>query len=118
MDETTAHRFAAEWIDAWNAHDLGAVLEHYEDDFEMSSPIIIAMMGEPSGTLRGKEAVRRYWIRALNALPDLRFEHVATLVGANSLVIHYKGHRGAVAEFFHFGPTGKVAHAFAHYAIP
>jgi len=99
-----------------NAHDLAAVLEHYEDDFEMSSPIIVRIMNEPSGTLRGKAAVGEY--RALKALPNLRFEHVATLAGANSLVIYYVGHKGAAAEVFHFGPGGKVARAFAHYADP
>jgi ketosteroid isomerase-like protein len=35
-----AERFAKEWVAAWNAHDLDRVLSHYEDDFEMPSPII------------------------------------------------------------------------------
>ena len=29
------HRFAAEWIAAWNSHDLERILAHYTDDFEM-----------------------------------------------------------------------------------
>ena len=55
----------------------GAVLEHYEDDFEMSSPIIVTLMGEPSGKLKGKAAVGAYWAKALKALPGLRFELLA-----------------------------------------
>ena len=35
-----AERFATDWIAAWNSHDLDRVLTHYEDDFEMSSPLI------------------------------------------------------------------------------
>jgi len=35
-----AERFGADWIAAWNSHDLDRVLTHYEDDFEMSSPLI------------------------------------------------------------------------------
>lgn len=46
-----ALKFAREWIEAWNAHDLQGVLSHYTDDFEMSSPFIGAFAGEPSGTL-------------------------------------------------------------------
>jgi len=37
MDKAFAERFAAGWIGSWNAHDLGRVLSHYANDFEMSS---------------------------------------------------------------------------------
>ena len=61
IDKTFAEHFAADWIESWNAHDLDRILAHYSDDFEMSSPYIITVAGEPSGTLRGEEAVRAYW---------------------------------------------------------
>jgi ketosteroid isomerase-like protein len=111
-----AERFAKEWVEAWNAHDLDRVLSHYEDDFEMSSPIIVSMVGEPSGTLRGKPAIRAYWAKALKALPNLHFELLTALAGVNSVTVYYKGHRGLVAEVFHFGASGKVSKAYAHYA--
>ena len=59
MQQGLAERFAREWVAAWNSHDLERILEHYEDDFEMSSPIIVTLMGEPSGKLKGKTAGRR-----------------------------------------------------------
>ena len=40
MEKSFAKRFAMEWVAAWNSHDLERILAHYEDDFEMSSPII------------------------------------------------------------------------------
>jgi ketosteroid isomerase-like protein len=39
-------RFASDWIAAWNSHDLDRILAHYEDDFEMTSPLIVALVGE------------------------------------------------------------------------
>ncbi|MDO9067004.1 MAG: nuclear transport factor 2 family protein, partial [Deltaproteobacteria bacterium] len=73
--------------------------------------------GEPSGTLKGKKAVGAYWAKALELIPDLRFELIATLTGVNSITLYYKGTKGRLAaEIFHFGPAGKVAKAFAHYA--
>ena len=116
MEKEFAKRFAAEWIAAWNSHDLEVVLAHYEDDFEMSSPIIRTLVGEPSGKLRGKAAVGAYWARALKKIPDLHFELVNVLSGVDSVTIYYKGHRGLAAEVLHFGPGGKVRSAFAHYA--
>jgi hypothetical protein len=74
IDREFALRFAEEWIASWYAHDLGRILSHYTDDFEMSSPLIVQRMDEPSGTLKGKTAVRNYWTRALTRLPDLHFE--------------------------------------------
>lgn len=118
MDKAFAEHFAADWIDSWNAHDLDRVLSHYADDFEMWSPVIIQMAGEPSGTLRGKAAVGAYWARALDLIPDLHFELMSVLVGVASITLYYKGARGRLAaEVFHFGAEQKVSRAFAHYDV-
>jgi ketosteroid isomerase-like protein len=111
-----AARFAAGWIAAWNAHDLERILAHYTDDFEMASPVIAQLMQEPSGILRGKDSIRAYWAKALALLPDLHFELVEVLVGAASVTIVYRGHRGSSAEVFWFDGAGKVVRAAAHYA--
>jgi len=113
-----AEQFAADWIDAWNAHDLDRVLAHYSGDFEMSSPIIVDMLGEDSGMLRGKGAVRGYWAKALARFPDLHFELLSVLAGVRSLTLYYRGAGGRlVAEVFHFDDAGKVYRAFAHYSV-
>jgi ketosteroid isomerase-like protein len=110
-----ADHFALEWIAAWNAHDLERILSHYTEDFEMSSPYIVQLLGEPSGKLKGKDAIGRYWRRALERAPTLRFELVSTLVGVDSLVLYYQGARGMAAEVFFFDAAGKVSKAGAHY---
>jgi ketosteroid isomerase-like protein len=45
IDKAFADHFAADWIDSWNKHDLDRILSHYIDDFEMSSPVIIKVVG-------------------------------------------------------------------------
>jgi hypothetical protein len=118
MDKAFAEHFAADWIASWNAHDLERVMSHYDDDFEMSSPVIVQVTGEPSGMLRGKAAIGAYWEKALGLIPDLQFELVSVLAGVNSITIYYKGARGRLAaEVFHFGPDNRVVRAFAHYAV-
>jgi hypothetical protein len=117
MEKSFADRFAADWINSWNAHDLERILAHYADDFQMSSPIIIQVAREPSGTLHGKAAVRAYWSAALKHIPDLHFELISVLVGVRSITLYYKGARDRLAaEVFHFGSDEKVTSAFAHYA--
>ena len=115
LDKKFVEAFAADWIDSWNSHDLGRILAHYREDFEMSSPGIVQVTGEQSGRLKGKEAVGAYWTRALELQPELRFELLSTLAGVESIVIYYKGPRGMAAEVFHFDAAGMVTQAFNHY---
>lgn len=118
MDNTFAEHFANDWIDSWNSHDLQRILAHYADDFEMTSPKIIQLANEPSGTLRGKAAVGAYWAKALNLIPDLHFKLLTILVGVNSIALYYQGAQGHLAaEVFHFNHNQKVTKAFAHYSI-
>ncbi|MBK03126.1 MAG: polyketide cyclase [Deltaproteobacteria bacterium] len=115
IDNTFAQEFASDWIDSWNTHDLERILAHYTDDFEMTSPIIIERMGVPSGTLKGKQAIRDYWGLGLQRNPTLHFELVQVFVSANSILIHYNGHKGPSAEYLYFDDQRKVVKAVAHY---
>jgi SnoaL-like domain len=114
LENKFAEHFAADWIDSWNSHDLDRILLHYTDDFEMTSPVIIKVVGEPSGTLKGKKDVGAYWAKALQLFPELHFELVTTLVGVNSITLYYQGVRGLSAEVFHFNQKRKVTRAYAH----
>jgi len=108
-------KFASEWIAAWNSHDIERILSHYADDFTMSSPYIAQIAGVASGSLTGKPAVRAYWSSALEKMPGLKFEHIQTLVGVDSVTIYYRGVRGMAAEVFFFDSSHLVQRAAAHY---
>lgn len=115
MNKEIALNFALEWVEAWNSHDLDKIMIHYAENFEMSSPVIKQLMNEKSGILKGKKSIRAYWEKALKMNPTIHFELIKSYSGANSVVIHYKGHRGLSAETFFFNNEGKVVSAHAHY---
>lgn len=110
-----AHRFAAEWISAWNSHDLERILSHYDEAFLVSSPLIAEITGEPSGKLCGKAAIGKYWAVALKLVPNLRFELNEVLAGVDSVIVRYRCYGSPIAEVFRFTPAGKVLSAAAHY---
>jgi ketosteroid isomerase-like protein len=115
FDREAADLFAAEWIDAWNSHDLERILGHYSDDFEMCSPLIIERTGIETGKLKGKSAVRDYWKIGLES-GELRFELKDVLIGVAGLTLVYANHRGQkVAETLIFGADGKIESGNAHY---
>ena len=111
-----ARALAEEWIEAWNEHDLPRVLTHYEPDFEMASPRIIEIAGEPSGVLRG-QAVAAYWARALTLIPTLHFSLLEVFVGAHSISLFYRNQSGvSCLEVLELGASGRIVRAAAHYA--
>ncbi len=71
MNRDEQQRFAAHWADAWNQRDVEAVLRHFHDDVEFSSPTALAVVG--SSVVRGKSALRDYWNQALTRVTALHF---------------------------------------------
>jgi ketosteroid isomerase-like protein len=86
--------FAAAWVQAWNDHDVEAVLAHFHDDVLFSSPVAARLLPDTGGVVRGKAALRDYWVTALGLLPDLHFELIDVYRGESLLVINYRNHRG------------------------
>jgi hypothetical protein len=114
-DNTFYEKFAAEWIEAWNSHDIERIMAHYDELLKFSSPKLAKLILGASGKLNSKEAVRSYWVKALAAQPGLHFELIAVLKGVESCVIHYKGAGGKLcAELFVFGENGMVIESHAH----
>ena len=122
LTENEADAFVAEWMAAWNSHDVERILEHYADDVEYWSPFIAAM-AEPGGPgadgrLVGKDQVRAYFTAALRRYPELHFDppaHVA--VGAGSVSFVYTSVNDLTAvETLVFAPGSRiVARAHCHY---
>jgi len=110
--------FAAEWVNAWNTRDLERVLSHYEDDVVLTSPRVKYILGQDDGTIRGKAALRDYFKRALEKIPDLRFTLDRIFSGVNTVVLEYHSRDGRHAgEFMEFGKNGLVARVAANYAL-
>jgi ketosteroid isomerase-like protein len=66
MPTPDAKTFSQNWVDAWNAHDIEAVLEHFRDDVAFTSPVAVRVLPETGGVVAGKDALRHYWTTALS----------------------------------------------------
>jgi hypothetical protein len=90
--------FARQWAEAWNAHDVEAVLAHFHDDVIFTSPVAAQLIEGSDGVIRGKEALRAYWTEGLRRIPDLRFEVVGVYAGVSVLVVNYRNQRGGLVS--------------------
>jgi predicted ester cyclase len=116
LTKQLVHQFAQDWIQAWNSHDLDDIMSHYDDEVVLTSPIAAQLLGDPSGTVRGKEALRRYFQKGLEAYPDLKFVLQDVMWGLHSVVLYYQNQRGTKSgEFMEIGPSGKVIKVVANY---
>ena len=117
ISKTFAQKFAEDWVDSWNAHDLDRILSHYADDFEIASPLALKRFPESKGVLKGKAAISKYWGLGLQLNPNLTFEIIEVLVGVNSLSIYYRSITAEknVMELFIFGAEGKVVKTIVCY---
>jgi ketosteroid isomerase-like protein len=112
-----ARQIAKDWMASWNRRDLDSIRSHYSDDVEFTSPFVLKLMGESSGTIKGKEMLREYFGRGLRAYPDLKFEPLQVLTGVNSLTIYYRSVKGMLAAEVMFpGSDGKIERVVAHYS--
>lgn len=116
MNRKEAEAFAAEWVAAWNAHDLERILSHYADPLEFISPLVVERLGRDDGAIRSKAELRGYFAAGIAPGSPLSFELIDVLPGVSSVTLYYRNHRGrTVAETMFFGPGGLVERAAVHY---
>jgi hypothetical protein len=83
----------------------------------MTSPLIVSLMSEPSGMLKGKPQVGAYWAKALASRPNLKFSLQKATFGVNSIAIHFQSETGrSLIDWCFFGGDDKVVKSFAHHA--
>lgn len=117
LTESDAKGLAAEWIAAWNSHDLDAILSHYDENVVLTSPVAAKILSDPLGTVKGRSALREYFKRGLEVYPDLRFELEDMMFGLSSIVLCYRNQKGTkTAEFMELTQDGKIVRVVANYS--
>jgi hypothetical protein len=67
-----AHR----WLEAFNAHDLGKLLDLYHIEAKHFSPKLKVREPSTLGLIQGKDALHTWWKGAFERLPSLHYELV------------------------------------------
>jgi len=114
--EQNAYKFALDWIDSWNSHDLDRVMSHYDKDVEYFSPFVAKLGSNELGRLSGKENVRNYLQKGLEAYPDLHFILGNVFIGIASIMLQYQSVNNLLAaEVFELNNQGLAVRVQCHY---
>ena len=114
-----AHAFAERWISEWNRKDVEAMLAHFSEDVEFSSPRAKVVAGSPR--LVGKANLREYWNRAIERIDTIQFTLDYVIKDASHMAIVYtaelNGKRVRAVEFLDFGEDGLIHRGEGMYGI-
>ena len=115
---TTLAALGRTWVEAWNARDLERVLTLYDDATVMTSDRIPVMGFDASGTVRGKDALRAYWSKALALIPELHFSLIDVYVSPDSVVVFYENVRGKrICEYLRVNDAGLIVQGSANHPV-
>jgi hypothetical protein len=105
---------ADRWLEAWNAHDLDAIVACYAEDVDYAAPAAAA--GREDRRLSGREELREHFARGLELAPNLALAEESLLVGPGGFALLYRredGHRAI--EAVELDESGLVARARVYY---
>ena len=85
-------RVARAWLQAFNAHDVAALLALYAEDATHTSPKIRALHPDTGGKLVGHAALGKWWREANARLPGLRYEETALTADSDRVFMEYLRH--------------------------
>lgn len=116
LTDELAQSFARQWIDAWNSHDLSAIMDLYGEEIRFYSPYIVKLGINPEGVISDKQALGAYFAKALSVYDNLHFDLYEVLTGADSVILYYQSVSNRLAaEMMMFDHTGKISLVKAHY---
>lgn len=111
-----AWKFAHEWLEAWNKHDVDLIMKHYADNIEFCSPVVQKVLGDPKGVVQGINNLREYFSRQLNKFSTLHFQLLDVFASPQSVVLYYKINRGLLcAETMILNDEMKAVKVYANY---
>ncbi|MBV9181840.1 MAG: nuclear transport factor 2 family protein [Acidobacteria bacterium] len=109
LTENEAQAFAHAWIEAWNSHNLEAIMSYYAPEVVLVSPTAAKILNCSSGVVEGTKALRAYFARGLERYPNLTFELKDVLAGISNILVYYVSEAGIrTGEFMEFGSHGKI----------
>jgi hypothetical protein len=115
LAEPEVRKLADDWVRAWNSHDLDVIMSHYGSEVILTSPVAAKLFNE-SGIVAGKEQLRGYFKRGLEAYPSLAFELLDVMWGLSSIILYYSNQAGRkTGEFMELDAHHKIIRVVANY---
>ncbi|MFI6517519.1 nuclear transport factor 2 family protein [Spirillospora sp. NPDC050679] len=112
--EARAH--ADQWLAAWEARDLDAIMACYSEEVDFAATTVVTRWDRPDGRLRSKAELRHHFERGLGLAPELRFVEEAFLTSPGGYALLYRRENGNRAlDVVELDQHGRAARVRAFY---
>ena len=81
---------AVKWFQAFNDHNLEALLSLYDDNARHFSPKLKIRQPETKGLVVGKDALRAWWKDSFDRLPSLHYKTLSIIANHNKVCMEYQ----------------------------
>ena len=89
MKAAENERIAIKWFEAFNTHNLEALLALYHDEAKHYSPKLKIRQPETNGLVQGKNALRAWWQDAFDRLPSLNYLYTTLTANSDRVFMEY-----------------------------
>ena len=116
---TSAEKLVAaqHWVEAWNSHDIEAIMSHYAPDVEFQASTVVTRWSRADGRLHGSAELREQFMRGLALVPNLRFELEEILLSPDGYAVLYRRENGnRVIDSVELDAEGRAVRVTAYYA--
>jgi hypothetical protein len=92
---------AVDWLDAYRAADLEAILTLFADD------AVVECRCDGAATITGKQSLPIYWQQRLKDYPASDLDDLQP--SSDGATVSYLSHDGVVGAILEFDPAGRIA---------
>jgi hypothetical protein len=108
---------AEQWMAAWNAGDLGRIMDHYAADVEFEANTVVRRWQKADGKLLGLAELREHFRLGLELVPNLHFELEDMFSAPSGYAVLYRRENGnRVLDVVELDHEGKARRVKAFYA--
>jgi ketosteroid isomerase-like protein len=108
---------AEQWMAAWNAGDLGRIMDHYAADVEFEANTVVRRWQKADGKLLGLAELREHFRLGLELVPNLHFELEDMFSAPSGNAVLYRRENGnRVLDVVELDDEGKARRVKAFYA--
>jgi len=116
LNAEEAKDLATRWLQAANTHNIDQIMSFYADDAELESPVVVKLMNDPSGKIKGQAALRAYFEKGVAAYPHMSLHLIETAYGVSSITAWYVNHKGTrTSAYLELNSAGKITRNITHY---
>jgi len=106
----------ADWLDAWNCHDIDRIMAHYAEEIEFTAQTVVARWGKADGKLVGKAELRKHFAKGLELAPEIHFEMDQILWSPNGYaVLYHRENNNQVLDAVELNAEGLAVKVTAYY---